>query len=287
MLHKTSVPEKKPLLRIAIAFLDCPQLNKDAVTYLLLCQNTVQEVYEFSVFDLDAYPEQLKLDPIDLRTPISDEKYAARANEAISKLKKFVSKEMNAYTAPLDPRTQWLIITQIPFKGDFYMGGTETLPVMSIATWRRSMAPPSLIEFILRQSHVAILDLLDLGINHYETRGCLGDFNDNLADAKQHVLIGHVCSDCQQKVVEKHGGEALTALKKLADRSWIGSDASPTTVASIMKKTFAYDLYLTKGYAASITEKARDLLMTEGAKEFIKIASAIILAWALIKFGLK
>jgi hypothetical protein len=286
MPNKASVQKKIPLIRIAIGFLDCPQLNKDAATYLLLYQNTVQEIFEFSVFDLDAYPEQLMLDFIDLRVTISDEKYAERAKEIVSKLKKYVSKEWKKYTPSLDSQAQWLIITQARFEGEFYMGGIKELPVMSIANWKRAMAPPSLVEFILRQSHVALLALLNLDINHYETRGCLGDFNDILAGAKQHVLIGHVCSDCQQKIVNKYGDETLTALKKLTDRSWIGSDASPTSVAAIMKKTFDYDLYLTKGYAATRIEKMQDLLLSAGVQEFVKIASAIILAWALIKFGL-
>ncbi len=278
---------KKTIIKVCIGFLDCPRLNTDAATYLLLTQNTIQDQFEFSVVDLDAYTEQIKLEPVNVKQVVSDAEYAMRSKRAISVFDQHVKTEMSKYAKQVDKNAKWIIITEVGFVGDFFMSMVPGVVLLSVANWKRSMAPPSLLEFILRQSQSALMFQLNLDLNHSETKGCLGDFSDNLADAKQHVLIGYICSSCHRQIEKKHGKDSLEALKKLLDRSWIGSADDYTSIASIMKKTFAYDLYVTKGYTPTIFEKAKDVFLTGGTQEIVKTIGYIVLAYLLLKLGLK
>jgi len=149
------------------------------------------------------------------------------------------------------------------------------------------MAPPSILEFILRQTQVAALTFLGVARDHFEVKGCLGDFSVSLEDTKQHVLVGHLCHDCSNGIKRRYGVKALNAFKALTDRSWIGTTEKYDSVASILKKTFGYDLFLTKGFAPSLREKIKSILLTTTVQEITKLTAAILLAWALIELGLK
>lgn len=279
--------KKLPLLSIAIGFLDCTRLDKDATTYLLLSQNSVQEAYEFSVVDLDAHAGDLHIATLDVAHEIDGDKYLDRCRQAIHRLNQYVSESWSEAASPIKNDIKWFVITEVPFEGNYYMYGTSTLSVISLANWSKDMAPPSLLEFILRQTQASIPLFLGAAENHYDTRGCIGDFTVNLGEAKQHVLIGHICHECARAIQKVHGHTGLDALRMLLNKSWIGSTDTVTSVAAIMKKTFGYDLYITKGFSTSFMEKVKSALLTGVVQEFLKLSGAVILAWALLKFGLK
>lgn len=286
MTNATEDQKRSPLLSIAIGFLDCQRLDKDATTYLLLSQNTIQEAYEFSVVDLDAHVEEMHLANIGVAREIDGDVYLDHCRQAIHSLNQYIEESWSDAASPIKENVKWFVITEVPFEGNYYMFSTSTGTAISIANWSKDMAPPSLLEFILRQTQASIPAFLGVAQNHYDTRGCIGDFTVNLGETKQHVLIGHICHECARAIQKIHGDAGLAALRKLLDKSWIGSTDTTTSVAAIMKKTFGYDLYITKGFATSFRDKVKGVLLTGVVQETLKLASAFILAWALLKFGL-
>ena len=95
-----------------------------------------------------------------------------------------------------------------------------------------------------------------------------------------------VCNDCRAALQYDGLERAPDEIIGVAQRTWLGNRASPGTPAAIMA-ALGYDLYLTRGLAPSLGERARQLLQEDGAKEAIKAVYALLLAGLLFWLGWK
>jgi hypothetical protein len=150
------------------------------------------------------------------------------------------------------------------------------------------MAPPSLVEFILtflaRESVAAVSPRLKASV-HLGTKGCLCDFTESIAEAREKVLNGFVCSYCRQAMIEDGLPELPGELRHVLDRSWLGTPLNPASPAGIAFN-LGYDLFVTKGLKATHWESLRSTLRQEGIKQIGAVATAIVVAALLLVLGL-
>jgi hypothetical protein len=279
---------RKPLA-VCVAFLHCPTLAKNATTYLVLSQNLIQKSIEFSIVDFDNICSEFINEKITSCEPVNDEEFCEIAKECCEIATKYSVKEWEEYTAPIEKNLKWFIITETAFEGGFYVGANSDIPdllALSLAQWKSKMAPPSILEFILRESQAGVLGFLS-DYSHFQTKGCIGDFCENLEDARNHVLVGNICERCGKEMEKIYGPEFLCDLKKLLTTSWIGSMDDTTSVASILKKVYGYDLYMTKGLSPKLHERVKGVLISAGTTEIIKIIIWLIVGLLLVRLGIK
>lgn len=288
--------------RLCVAFLDAPTIAKGAANYLVLAQNRVQSVFEFDVFDLDRMRDELAKAE-DAAFPLNDderavvagydqvtgiEQYAKRVWDAVQLAKRYVVRE-SALKPEIDGSVPefWVVFTEARFTREYYLARIDEVAVVTLGYWRTSMAPPSALEFIVRMTQVNCADFfLELPV-HYFTKGCLLDFNEYIQDARLMVLVGNVCETCRQLSMKAGKVTELQALLELVDHEWIGDMTKSDSVASVLKKVYDYDLYVSRGLSVNRLETFWDNISSSSAQEFIRIVAAIILAFLLLKFGLK
>jgi hypothetical protein len=236
---------------IRIVFANCPNLDKDACTYLILAQNAVQSILEFETCDLGVYAAKTGLGNLfsrlleswgQSRFPIPFKRIAARRhsayldkqvippllkplkpNKCTAALKPYLDKH-DSWLTGLPPNTygNWsiraaptVIVTETPFEG-FYFGWCDksrNLAVASISNWRRKHAPPSVLEYVLNQVQRYALNLTfrPQGGSHYPTRACLWDFDPNVKDARMSLLVGYLCGACEDAIANSPVGPLKTA----------------------------------------------------------------------------
>jgi hypothetical protein len=297
--------------RLCVAFLDCPTIAKGAANYLVLAQNRVQQTFEFAAFDLDRMRDQLREEL--LQTPPSTfvlsnaeravveatsehdldnagdiTTFARRAYSAVELAKRYVKRESALY-----PRQDgslpdyWVVFTEARFTREFYLANIGNVALVSLGYWRASMAPPSALEFIVRMTQAACADFF-LGLPvHYFTKGCLLDFDQYIQDTRLMVLVGSLCTVCRARAIAGGKQTELDALVLLLDKEWVGDMSANLSVASVLKKVYDYDLYVARGLTVNRLETFWDNVTSSSAQEFIRIIAAVILAFVLLKFGLK
>ncbi len=179
-----------------------------------------------------------------------------------------------------------VIVTETPFEEGYFGWSESDIAIASIAGWRKRYTPPSLLEFILDQVQRYALRLAindDLG-SHYPTRACLWDFDANIEDARLSPLVGYLCDSCEQLIAERVTASDLNEIRKLLSHQWLGKTDEPGSVASNLKRTFAYDLTRTRGLSAGFLDRLREASLSELAKlvsaGIAGIVGTLFIQWA-------
>lgn len=296
--------------RVCVAYLDCRKIPKSAANFLVLWQNRLQSVFEFSVFDLDAMLKKTRrphwsanAPRITLSTeesaqlsPLGNgrheiEKYLTRAQTAIAVASRYIAREVDlqGLETTIIPQ-KWVVFTETRFKDQFYSDSASGVTVIGVGDWKRSMAPPSALEFILAMAQSACADFfLDVPSSHYFSKGCLFDYNDEIKDGRLMVLVSDICASCRSLAESKGRAEQLSAMLTLVDRGWIGDVSKADTVAAVLKKTFGFDLYVSRGLAPSRWETLSNAFMSglvTHAASGVAFAVVLIVGyiWARIGF---
>lgn len=255
------MPNSPPLVKLGVGYLRCPTLARDALTYLLLYQNGIQNLFQFSVLDLQG----------DLPSNhVSHDEYlncAARAVKAT--IEKAVETWKQSQWIHIDFPQRWLIITEQRLPANWYLYGRGDFTILSLADWDKRFAPPSALEFVLRAAQMTCLRYLRSTATHFETRGCLFDFNARIADARNMALIGVLCPECRASVVSEAGQGVLDEFGKLTNRAWLGSLSDPGSVAAILKKAFGYNIYITRALSPGWREIVWSNITTSGPAAII------------------
>ena len=273
--------------RFCVAFIECEDLNTDAATYLILSQNLVQSIYEFEVLDFDNLSKVYEFKLEKYREGLTSPDYMSWIKRLITAFCEEIRISILGWGAQAVENCYWIVITETAMPEDFYGDISDNLTVFSISAWRREMAPPSVLEFILTLTQVGIVNYFAIGQSHVETRGCISDFNPALSTVRQTVLLGSICSTCKGIIDDKYGTDATEALRTLLPGSWIGSSEQVDSVAGILRKVFNYDLYRAKGLSADWRDTVTSELFKTVSQETIKGAFLVFVTWMLLHFGLK
>ncbi len=159
--------------------------------------------------------------------------------------------------------------------------------VIALGNWKRTMAPPSLPEFILAlviAESVRIRMQGTLGSTHLGTKGCLFDFTGNLHHSRYLVLNAFVCHVCRGRLDAREAGLA-DDLERALSLSWLGSATTPGAPAAVAAG-LGVDLFTTKGLEPTRWEQARALLVSEAGRQLVTIGGALLLAALLLLLGL-
>lgn len=301
---------KHNLVRVRLFFLNCPRLDTLACSYLLLAQNVIQSVFEFEVYHFWIYAENTSKPPTQitsrllrwwasrtlplrrraehlyharvdretatcLRAPLKLEAGVQEIRMLVKKHDEWLSHLPSSYGGwAISPGTT-IVVTETPFEGGYYADADGDIAVISVASWQRHFAPPSVLEFILSrvQRYALRLGLSAAVGSHYPTRACIWDFDANVDDTRAGVLVGYICQHCEQALASQVEADKLATIKKLLSHEWIGKTEDPGSVASNIRRTFSYDLSRTKGLSPGIWER----LVEVGASETVKwIAIAVL-----------
>jgi hypothetical protein len=198
---------------------------------------------------------------------------------------RYFEDEAKAYEQEDKPPHAFQIIAEARFRDSYFYTSNGFVSIIALGNWKRWMAPPSILEFI--QVLVLQSALLALGVDlhtHLGTRGCLMDFSADLSDARQKVLAGYICDECNAKLSE-HGYPGLVdELRPLLSKRWLGNSADPASPAAIISK-LRHNLFITKGLEPSLLERARMSLMQEGFRQIPTIIGVVVAAIIISLLG--
>ena len=309
-----------------VLFVNCPNLNVDACTYLLLAQNRVQDIFEFEVCHhwvslsqksrikgkpsrlleiwADARVFGMKLWGANKAEPL----YWARLERSefpfldgeigidemkplrglIRKHEEWLQSNRPGYGGA-EPSLPTIVITETILHGQYISNTVGSMAVVTLANWQKQFSPPSALEFILLSTQrLAARVALEAEFgSHYATRACLWDFTANVADVKSGILIGYICADCRNALLDRLSSSELEQFERLMSRSWLGTLDEPGSVASNLKRVFDYDLSTTRGLKLSAIDRCLDLLWSAESAKFVLALVGALLVWWLAKHNIK
>ncbi|MBI3912858.1 MAG: hypothetical protein HY327_01485 [Chloroflexi bacterium] len=278
-------------LKIRIFYIQCPTLDTEACSFLLLSQNSQQDALEFEIHntETDLIPEDFT-NKSSLKKPIARERILSECKTITERYDEWVKNNVHqGFGARSEMGSISIFITEIPLELNFYARKEEDVAVISIAAWRRHIAPPSALEFIIRiVQRLAVPYLLKSYLrSHFATRGCLFDFNQILSGVKNSVLLGYICEDCRNILLKQLGENKVDAIIQLVDLKWIGKVDEAGSVANILKKSFHYELDLTKGLKPTWLERVKEVLPSTLTQQVIVFITGFLLAALLFYLRLK
>jgi hypothetical protein len=295
--------------RIGVIFGSFEAKTLIALQYLVLAQNRVQQSFEFEILPraseddflelLDSKkpqdPEEDFLELLDSKKPQDRGKIEEQAQEFVKGYKDWLKGEADEYESEYDCKLtrdfpdKLVFVTKLKFSDYFYVTGDDNWTILALGNWERSMAPPSIVEFILT---LLVNDAIDAACRgdcpdaHHATKACVSDFTDYLDEARYNVLVGYLCPTCERSIEECGGAGFARDARVLLSREWLGSADDPTAPAAIAKK-LGFDLFQTRGFKPSAWERAIEVLQQDWMKTVLQLVGGLALAALIVWFGLK
>jgi hypothetical protein len=213
---------------------------------LIVHLNTLQSFFEFELLDIGTDP---LLNLLREGEPVDRDKCRTMLGDFVYRVTTQVTEDQQAYDLVDRSIPQgFVVITMAHFSDRHYGLKEKTVQIQALGDWERSMAPPSIFEFIiallLRQAASFAAPSLSKSV-HLGTKGCLFDFTADLDEARFKALQGFVCSTCRKQLQGDNAGEMADELVKVLSMNWLGELEDPHCPAGIVKK-LGYDLFLTQ-----------------------------------------
>ena len=274
--------------RVSLVCAELGTLLRPAIEYLVLNLNTRQQDVEFEFLPIPpVYQFLSRLRPgalIDLN------EFRTQALGFVTQVADDVELHANQYGRVSQPLGRVVFVSLATLDTHFYELYEAEYSAIFLGDWDSVMAPPSVLEsllsLIMMEGVYTFLGPTADRLSHFPTRGCLGDFNLTLNDARYKVLQGFLCSRCRTILASSVGPHVYATWAALLGKSWVGNLDDPISPASVVRK-LGYNLFLTKGYAPTYPERLLQLLQEDGVKELLKLAGAVLLAAILVWLGFK
>jgi hypothetical protein len=264
------------------------ELQSPALKLFILEMNRIQRQFEYE-FIPDGIVDEL-LVALAQTTEVDREKIREIARDFPDRFNGRLQKTMKGYNIA-DTRlpNYFVVVSDAHFTDGFYNMRVPGISVIALGDWKRSMSPPSIIEFIqtliVREAVAAICPPLR-GSIHFGSKACICDFNQNLADVRLKVISGFVCSYCRDALDASGHKSIADEVELVLSKGWIGDLGSNTSVASTIAK-LGVNLFVTRGLTPTLGERFVGAIREDGVKELIKSIYAIILAGLLFYLGWK
>jgi hypothetical protein len=266
--------------------------------YLLLAQNTIQDIFEFEIchhwvslstrgmirgkrnrlveFWADARIFGLKL----WGANKAESLYwaAVECSEYPFLTGEIGIDEMRLLAKLVAEHEEWLLRNQ-----PGYGGAQPSLPTIVIT--ETPLHGQYISNTVGRIAARVALDA-DLG-SHYSTRACLWDFTANVSDVKSGILIGYVCTDCREALLKCLSAEEVKEFERLMRRTWLGKLDDTGSVASNLKRVFDYDLSTTRGLELGLIDRFQDIVWSTESVKFILAIVGGLVVWFLAKHNIK
>lgn len=298
---------------LRIFFINCPTLDVDAASYLLLAQNKHQPHIQFQINHfwlctlghpsswrscvsryIDRLPRSISKRisrvvnaKFDLsQAPAFKEKLAksswqSASKEAISNYDSWFDQSSYYKQDSLPCRS--IIITETPLKGGYISYGSDEIFFISLANWEAYFSPGSALEFILLNVQRAALRLaLNATGWHFSTRGCINDFGVHQPDTRISTYLGGLCHTCFDNLVKATSPETANEIELFLRNQWIGLKSDPSSVSSMLSSNYKYELRRSTGLKPSLWHTAKESMRNELGKEVIGILKYSLFAVATI-----
>lgn len=268
---------KQETKRIGILLADLGKFNIPVLKFLVLYMNTLQQTFEYEFLPIPS--EDTYLQRLSAKASVDRTEIKKGSLPFIARYQDFLKKEIQDYNLK-DTKLpdSFILITLASFEDNYYNTRVGSLSIIALGNWEKSMAPPSIIEFILtlvlRESIPVVCPSLKSSI-HLGTKGCICDFDISLDEVKFKVLDGFVCSYCRAAFHTDNLDTFADNLAIILKRDWLGKFTDPDAPAGIAFN-LGYNLFRTKGSVATKWESFLTLLQQEGVKQVISIIGAII-----------
>jgi hypothetical protein len=274
-------------IRVGIVFAAFPAKDTTPYKYFLLLLNRLQRSCEFELFDIDENDEFVKT----LDETIVDADEAIKGLDAFgTRLRQQIAAAIEVHDLAAEQPDQIIVVTGVTLSNYHYLIRRKQTTMLSLGQWEKSMAPPSLAEFLqllVLRAPYSSLEGNVWNMIHLGNRGCIFDFTENLENTRFIALAGvGVCSKCATALELDGFPNAATEIQRIAGRDWRGDRAIPGTPANIMER-LGYPLFLTRGFEPSLRERLRLLFTDEVAKELVKFLFLVLVAWVAFVTGLK
>lgn len=279
-----------PPFRLAVFTVGIPNAGLRALKYLILEMNLVQRSIEFEVIPtpntrlfpaLDTVASGRSIDRRGLRREFFtlaedfDSYYLERAS----------GYKIKDQALP----NRYVMVSSAHLSDDYYATRTDRISLLALHHWKREMAPPSLVEFILillLREAAATAGREVSGSMHLGTRGCLLDFTADLDDVRYKVLTGFVCRTCSDRLIKLTSPEFVDDLRLLAKKDWIGLPGelgSPAHTAALL----GHNLFLNRAIAPSAWETLRSTVQQAWVGHLLTLGATVVGAALLAYLGLR
>lgn len=253
-------------------------MNEPAIRSLVLAMNRQQLAFEYEFLPFD--PNDTFLAPICANAAIDYETTRQRIPEFVGRYEAWLCASIKSYELQEEPPAHYVIISTALFANNYLSLRSDVVSVIALGRWERTMAPPSLAEFILtllvRESLAAASPRLK-GSVHLGTKGCVCDFHASLREVRDKVLCGYLCSTCGASLVADGLADMVPEVETLARKQWLGRPDEPGSPAAAAFN-LGYDLFVTKGLRSTPWESFKSALSQEGAKQVATLVGGILLA---------
>ena len=280
-------PERIKPVRIGVLLGKLGKRNAVALKYLILHINTLQTSLEFEIFEADK--NDLLVNRMRRRKKISSEYLKAELSDFKKRTNDKISDDAHKFElVETEPPNGIILLTMAKLSDKYHARSELGVGVLALGRWKRSMAPPSLVEAFITLTLRQAVGIISPSLNrsrHLGTRACLFDFAQKLEDTRFKTLHGFICNDCRAALGADGYDRLGEDVSRVSDtRQWLGKPEDPTSPASIVAK-LGYDLFLTKGVTPTFWESARAALRSDGVQGFIKLLYALLLAYLLFRLG--
>ena len=283
----TQTAAQQGVKRIGIILSGFEKANISALRFLILRMNALQRTFEYEFLPTNF--EDGLINYLSSKSPVSRDSVKEEISSFIDRYQQFLERLISGYQLKEPPSDYFVLVTMARFSDNFYSTRRNRMSVLALGNWKRYMAPPSILEFILTlivREAVASVSPSLRGSIHLGTKGCLFDFTPTLGEVRLKVLNAFVCNYCRNALQNDGYPTLADELVTVLGKQWLGKSTNPNSPAGIVSK-LGYDLFTTKGLEATSWEKFVTLLQQEGVKQLITIIGGIILAGLLLWLGLK
>jgi hypothetical protein len=287
----SSHPQPVKKHRIGIVLASLGKANINALKFLVLQMNRLQNTFEFEFLPADPDdPFLVTLKSHDSNIPQKAiERHVASdgATSFVGRYRKFLVDE-NREMAEATPN-YFVILSLARLDKEYYSARGENVSLVALGNWEAQMAPPSILEFVLtclvREALASISKNFHTS-QHLGTKGCVCDFTPDMDDARIKVLSGFLCEHCSGVLIEA-GYPALPGeIRWVLGKRWLGRIDQPNSPAAIAAK-LGYNLFVTKGLSATRWERTVATIQEEGTKEIIKSVISTIGTFLAVMLGIK
>jgi hypothetical protein len=283
----SAVAIKTEVKRIGVLLADLKDVNVPALKYLILQLNSLQRAFEFEFLPCDLEHKFIAM--LAPNSQVERETTRGAVVQFLEDCRPYLQTHVTENGLKEPPPNYFVLVTLARFSDEYYTMRKKELSVIALGNWKRKMAPPSILEFLvtlLLREAVASVSKTLRGSIHLGTKGCLFDFTFNLEDARFKVLQGFVCNHCRTGLQADGYPDLARELAVVLSKEWLGKSNDPGSPAGIVSN-FGFDLFLTKGLKPTAWESFLSTIQQEGVKEILKLIGAVILAGLIVWLGFK
>ena len=277
----------RPVKRIGILLGDLKKTNVSALKYLLLSLNTRQRLFEYEFLPCKDGDELLV--ELSKKGLVDKEVVRTKVSAFLKSQQEYLRAKNRSFELKENPPDYFVLVTLTRFKRNYYSLREGQLSIIALGNWKRSMAPPTILEFlltlVLRESVSAISNNLR-GSIHLGTKSCLFDFTFRLDEAKFKVLNAFICDYCRRALDAENLTNVADEVLAAMGKEWLGRSKNPQSPAGIVSK-LGFNLFMTKGLEPSFLENCLAVLRKDTVKELLKLVATLLLAALVLILGLK